>query len=134
MPLGDPKGGEYVYGEIGLPSEISSAYIPSRNPGKSKSFYRDILGMDVTHDSPDAVVLKRATFRIVLYKSENVGVDTGIVFGVDSPFNLHRRFVDEGVVFVRDPSRGPVGVQTSFRDDDGNLLHAADVGGPGIWD
>ncbi|NLL94164.1 MAG: glyoxalase [Thermoplasmatales archaeon] len=134
MPLGDPKGGHFVYGERGLPKNIVSAYIPSRDPEKASRFYVEILGMAATHSSPDAVVLTREGMRLVLKKSDVVGVDTGIVFGVDSPFDLHRRLVDEGVVFTREPTRGPIGVQTSFRDDDGNVLHASDIGGQGIWD
>ena len=60
--------------------------------------------------------------------SEDAGVDTGVYFGVDSPFNTRRRLIDEDVEFVREPVHTPFGTCTSFLDPDGNVLHAIDCG------
>ena len=60
-------------------------------------------------------------------KRDNVGIDTGLYLRTDSPYDLHRRLVDEGVIFVMDPKRTHLGLITSFKDDDGNVLYAIEV-------
>ena len=63
---------------------------------------------------------------ILLVISPNTGVDTGFYLGVDDPYALHRRLIDEGVIFMVDPEMGPIGVYTSFRDTDGNIIRVVD--------
>lgn len=128
MPLGDPGGGNFTYTAEGLPVCIFAGQVPVKDIGRAVAFYRDLLGMEVLYSGERDAVLKRGDARIMLKRSDKTGVDTGIVFGVDNPFDLRRRLIDEGVVFLTAPTRLPMGVYTSFRDDDGNILHAMEIG------
>ncbi|MDR3205882.1 MAG: VOC family protein, partial [Candidatus Methanoplasma sp.] len=78
----------------------------------------------------DSEAVVRRGSAVVLIKKGSVFGDSGIFFGVNDPYALHRRLIDEGVVFVRDPTRGPMGVFTSFLDPDGNTLHAIGIESP----
>ena len=128
MPLGDPHGGFFEYTTEGLPESIGVCTVPVRDIGRSLPFYRDLLGMEVLHEDGDRAYLRRGSCNIILSRSETVGVDTGLYFGVDNPYNTRRRLIDEGVVFTMEPRRGPFGTYTSFRDDDGNIIHAIETG------
>ena len=123
MPLGDPHGGLFEYTDEGLPECTFACTIPVRDVGRSLYFYRDLLGMDVLSFDDTVAYLRRGDCRIILRRSDSVGIDTGLFFGVDSPYNTRRRLIDEGVVFTQEPVRGPFGTYTSFRDDDGNVIH-----------
>lgn len=126
MPLGDPHGGEFTYTDEGLPTDIFAATVPSSDLVASAEFYHDLLGFDVLESHSDRLYMRRGSCTLIFVLSGDVGVDTGIYIGVDNPFDLHRRLIDEGVVFVRDPLNSPIGVYTSFRDCDGNTIHAVD--------
>ncbi|MBP6021137.1 MAG: VOC family protein [Candidatus Methanomethylophilaceae archaeon] len=128
MPLGDPGGGNFTYTGEGLPTCIFAGHVPVRDIDRAVAFYRDLLGMEILYSGEGEAALKRGDARIILRRSDRTGVDTGIVFGVDNPFDLRRRLIDEGVVFLTAPTRMPMGVYTSFRDDDGNILHAMEIG------
>ena len=41
--------------------------------------------------------------------------------------NIHRRLIDEGVIFVIDPKRIDIGLITRFKDDDGNIIGAMEI-------
>jgi catechol 2,3-dioxygenase-like lactoylglutathione lyase family enzyme len=127
MPLGDPGGGSFAYTIEGLPQNIFVAVVPVKDPEKSLSFYRDLLGMEETYRSDNEIGVMRDGARLILRRSDRAGVDTGIYIGVNNPFDLHRRLIDEGVVFVEDPKREPWGVSTSFKDDDGNIIRAIEM-------
>jgi catechol 2,3-dioxygenase-like lactoylglutathione lyase family enzyme len=103
------------------------ATIPCRNIEKALLFYNGLLGMDVLYKTEKEAAVRRNSATLLLKVSEAIGIDTGIFLGVENPYDLHRRLVDEGVVFVKDPFRAPLGVYTSFRDDDGNILHAIEM-------
>ena len=122
MPIGDPHGGNFEYTVEGLPESIFACVIPVRDPGASAGFYSEILGMRELGSDQDSVYMVRGDCRIILRRSEQVGVHVGAVFGVDSPYNTRRRLIDEDVEFVVDPVRGPLGTHTSFLDPDGNVL------------
>lgn len=128
MPLGDPQGGLFKYTDEGLPECVFACTVPVRDVARSLGFYRDVLGMEVLSSGGDVAYLRRGDCRIVLRRSDTVGVDTGILLGVDSPYNTRRRLIDEGVVFTQEPVRGPFGTFTSFRDDDGNIIHCIEGG------
>lgn len=128
MPLGDPHGGEFEYTTEGLPGCIQACTIPARDVARSARFYVDLLGMELLYADEDSAYLVRGGCRIIMQKSDDVGVDTGLYLGVDNPYSTRRRLVDEGVVFVQEPRRGPFGTYTSFRDDDGNIIHAIECG------
>jgi len=127
MPLGDPRGGNFVYTKEGLPENIFAVTIPVKDVPRSISFYRDILKMEVVFENEKEAVVVRGRVTFLLKRSQTFGVDTGVYIGVENPYDLHRRLIDEGVVFVRDPVRGSIGVYTSFRDMDANIIHAIDM-------
>ena len=128
MPLGDPHGGLFEYTDEGLPGSIFACTVPVRDVTRSIGFYRDILGMEVLSSDDSIAYLCRDGCRVILRRSENVGVDTGLYLGVDSPYNTRRRLIDEGVIFTQEPMHGPFGTYTSFRDDDGNVIHCIETG------
>ncbi|HKM13589.1 MAG TPA: VOC family protein [Candidatus Methanomethylophilaceae archaeon] len=126
MPIGDPHGGDFEYTDEGLPQNITAVRVPTRDLSVSIGFYTKLLGMEVIVRKDSHAVLKREGAVILLVVSPDVGIDTGFYIGVDDPYALHRRLIDEGVVFMVDPELGPVGVYTSFRDNDGNIIRAVD--------
>ena len=127
MPIGDPGGGNFIYTNEGLPESIFMAAVPCRDIDRALSFYNELLGMDILYKKENEAAVRRNNAVLLLQVSEVVGIDTGIFIGVENPYDLHRRFIDEGVIFVRDPLRAPMGVYTSFKDDDGNILHAIEM-------
>mgnify|MGYP000987244427 CR=1 FL=1 len=126
MPLGDPQGGDFEYTDEGLPENITAVRVPTKNLSAGMKFYINLLGMDVVTEKESYAVLRRGNAVILMEVSDKVGIDTGFYIGVDDPYALHRRLIDEGVVFMVDPEAGPVGVYTSFRDGDGNVIRAVD--------
>ena len=127
MPLGDPHGGNFIYTKEGLPSGIALVTIPSRDIARSVRFYNGLLKMEVCSQKDDEAILAAGKDLIRIVKSDSVGIDTGIYLRTDSPYDLHRRLVDEGVIFVMDPKRTDLGLITSFKDDDGNIIYAIEV-------
>lgn len=126
MPLGDPHGGDFEYTDEGLPKNIIAVRIPTSDLDTSIGFYSDMLGMEVVARKENHAILRRMDAVILLVVSSSTGIDTGFYIGVDDPYALHRRLIDEGVVFMVDPEMGPIGVYTSFRDTDGNVIRAVD--------
>ncbi len=127
MPLGDPGGGNFTYTVEGLPESLFMATVPCRDITRSIRFYNELLGMETLYQNDKEAAVRRNTATILLKRSDTTGIDTGIFLGVENPYDLHRRLVDEGVIFIRDPIRAPLGVYTSFKDDDGNILHAIEM-------
>ena len=127
MPLGDPHGGNFIYTKEGIPSGIALVTIPSRDIARSVRFYNGLLKMEVCSQNEDEAVLSAGKDLIRLERRENVGIDTGLYLRTDSPYDLHRRLVDEGVIFIMDPKRTHLGLITSFKDDDGNIIYAVEV-------
>lgn len=124
MPLGNPCGiDDFEYTDEGLPSGLSMVTIPVSSLSRA-SFYMDLLDMGVVFEGDGFIILRRSSCVLMLLVSDSYGVDTGVYLQVDSPFRSRCRLMDEGVIFTREPTRGPFGVYTSFRDDDGNVLHA----------
>jgi len=127
MPIGDPGGGNFIYTAEGLPETVFMVAVPCKDIEKALSFYNGLLGMEILYKKEKEAAVRRNGATLLLKVSGTVGIDTGIFLGVDNPFDLHRRLVDEGVVFIRDPFRAPLGVYTSFKDDDGNIIHAIEM-------
>lgn len=127
MPLGDPHGGEFEYTVEGLPATVFAFTVPVADMRRALAFYTGVLGMEVLSEGPEVSCLRRAGCRIMLRTGEP-GVDTGVYLGVDSPYNTHRRLVDEGVRFASDPTRGPFGTSVSLYDSEGNVLHFIETG------
>lgn len=129
MPLGDPHGANFEYTVEGLPESIHASTIPVKDIGRSVRFYTDILRMELLSSDERCAYLVRSNCRIILKKSDKTGIDTGLYFGVDSPYNTRRRLIDEGVVFAQEPKRGPFGTFCSIRDDDANVIHLIEMNG-----
>ena len=127
MPLGDPHGGNFIYTNEGIPSGIALVTIPSKDVGRSVRFYNGLLKMDICGQDDSEAVLSAGKDLIRIVKSDDVGLDTGVYLRTDSVYDLHRRRVDEGVIFVLDPKRTNLGLITSFKDDDGNIIYAIEV-------
>lgn len=128
MPLGDPHGGNFIYTNEGLPKGIVAVSIPSRDIDRSIRFYTELLRMTLRSRDDETAVLSVGKDFIILSWNDSVGIDTGLYLSTESPFDLHRRLIDEGVIFVMDPKRTPLGLITSFKDDDGNIIHAIEIG------
>lgn len=105
---------------------IKAVEIPVNEVSLSVRFYTNLLKLELLSQNEKEAVLGLGENYIILKKSRNTGVDTGIYFGVKDPFEFHRRMVDEGIVFVRHPERGTIGVFASFRDPDVNVLHVVE--------
>ncbi|MCL1810714.1 MAG: VOC family protein [Methanomassiliicoccaceae archaeon] len=127
MPIGDPCGGNFCYTDEGLPESIFMAAVPCKDIGRALSFYNGLLGMDILYRKEKEAAVRRNGATLLLRISDAAGTDTGIFLGVENPYELHRRLVDEGVVFVKEPHRAPLGVFTSFLDLDGNIIHAIEM-------
>ena len=128
MPLGDPHGGNFVYTNEGLPKGVAAVSIPTRDIDRSIRFYTGLLKMTLRSRDDETAILSVGKDIIILRRSDSTGIDTGMYLRTDSPFDLHRRLIDEGVIFVMDPKRTPLGLITSFKDDDGNIIHAIEIG------
>ena len=128
MPLGDPQGGLFEYTDEGLPKAVYACTIPCRDPRRSAAFYTDVLGMELLGQTDAEAYLVREGCRIILRRSDDAGIDTGLYFAVSSPYDSRRRLMDEGVVFENPPERTPFGTRTSIRDDDGNIIHLIESG------
>ena len=128
MPLGDPHGGNFVYTNEGLPKGVAAVSIPTRDIDRSIRFYTGLLKMTLRSRDDETAILSVGKDIIILRRSDSTGIDTGMYLRTDSPFDLHRRLIDEGVIFVLDPKRTPLGLITSFKDDDGNIIHAIEIG------
>ena len=128
MPLGDPHGANFEYTQEGLPEGVFAFTVPVLDIDRSLGFYRDLLGMTVLGQDDGHAYLIRGACRIVLERSEKVGIDMGVYISVDSPYNTHRRLVDEGVGFWSEPRRGPMGTFTAILDPDRNVLRMIETG------
>ena len=128
MPLGDPHGANFEYTVEGLPESIHVCTIPAKDISRAVGFYVDILSMELLSKDDDQAFLVRGNCRIILKRSDATGIDTGLYFGVDSPYSTRRRLIDEGVVFAQEPKRGPFGTFCSIKDDDANIIHLIETG------
>lgn len=130
MPIGDPHGTKnFEYTTEGLPETIFLASVPISDLGQAIRFYRDILHMEVVCQLAEEAYVRRETAVLRLYRCPDVGINTGVYLGVHDPYEFHRRMIDEGVRFRKDPYRTPLGMCTSFLDSDGNTLFAIERGG-----
>src|SRR5579862_2883867 len=103
--------------------------------GRSKTFYRDVLGMPVKFDGDDSVVFDFDTFMLILGDRESakdlLTEDVvGNMRGGTAPCQLvsfvedvdveYARLKAQGVEFIREPVDREWGLRTAhFRDPDG---------------
>ncbi len=124
MPLGDPQGGEFYYTDEGRPTGLVMGTVRVSDLEAAIEFYRDTLLMEPLSETEDKAMLRCGGQFIMLKLSpeEWAGGDTGLYISTSSIYDLHRRLVDEAVVFVQPPERGELGLTAVLSDDDGNLL------------
>jgi len=124
MPMGDPQGANFVYTDEGKPTGLVMATVRVSSLDMAVEFYRDLLKMTPLQETDTEVIMSCGEQMIMLKKSpaEWVGGDTGLVLSTDSIYDLHRRLIDEAVVFAQPPERRELGLTAVLSDDDGNLL------------
>ncbi len=127
MPIGDPHGGNFVYNDEGIPKGIIAVSIPVRNVKQAVEFYCQKLKMKLMSENDTRAVVAVGKQLIILSKSEKTGVDTGLYLKTESPYDLHRRLVEENVIFVMEPKKIDLGLVTSFKDCDNNIIHVVEV-------
>jgi catechol 2,3-dioxygenase-like lactoylglutathione lyase family enzyme len=128
--MGDPMGGEADYQNRGKITRVWMTAIPVSNLDDAVEFYNEVLGLPIQLDSrennwvefgPEEPLSKIALFVPSVHDKRRPGSSTDIVFSTDSIYELHRRLLDEGVVFKKKPERQQWGgLSAIFVDPDGN--------------
>lgn len=132
MPIGDPMGGEVDYQERGKITRVWISTIPVSNLDGAIEFYEEVLGLPVLLDSrennwvefgKDDPLGKLALYVPSSFDKRQPGGETGIVLETDSIYELHRRLVDDGVIFKLKPQRQHWGgLMAVLIDPDGNEI------------
>lgn len=124
MPLGDPKGADFTYTDEGRPTGLVLATVRVSSLDMAVEFYRDLIKLELLHEGDGRAMLRCGPQILLLKESppDWVGGDTGLVLSTDSIYELHRRLVDEAVVFAQPPERNELGLTAVLSDDDGNLI------------
>ncbi|MCE5296631.1 MAG: VOC family protein [Euryarchaeota archaeon] len=132
MPIGDPMGGDAYDLGRGRLKRIWMATVPVTDLEEAADWYRSALGLDILYDRRADNWIEMGMIgqdaRIALYvpkegEERMPGIDTGIMFATESIFEVHRRLVDEGVVFVVKPKKQSWGgLLIVFLDPFGNRL------------
>ncbi len=132
MPIGDPMGGESDYQNRGRITRVWITAIPVSDLDGAVEFYSEVIGLPVLLDSRennwvelgrDDPLGKIALYVPSSFDARQPGGDTGIVLETDSIYELHRRLVDEGVIFRMKPLRQQWGgLMAVFIDPDGNEI------------
>lgn len=121
-------GGDYDYGDIGKVEAVALVMVPVTDIDVAIEFYVETLGMRLEKRSGlMALVSAIGNGRLLLIEPEAgsaliTGGHTGIVFTTSSVYDLHRRMVDQGVVFTRKPMVTRLGLEVEFEDQDGNRM------------
>jgi len=132
MPLGDPMGGDYEYGEESSLKKVWIASIPVSDLDSAVEFYSEVMGMTVVIDARESNWIELGSENdpgnVVLYvPADNArrrpGGHTGLVFRTESIYEVHKRLVDGGARFTLKPERQVWGgLIFSFLDPDGNEM------------
>ena len=130
MPIGDPMGGNETLRDKGKLTRVWMTAIPVSDLDAALEFYMEALGLELLRRDgnwaelgPDEPLGKVALYVAGKDEPRQPGGPTGIVFSCDSMYDVHRKMVDEGVVFKMRPERQPWGgLLAIFLDEDGNEL------------
>ncbi|MBD8066914.1 VOC family protein [Devosia sp. PTR5] len=117
-----------------LRDQDSSAIVAVSDIDRAKTFYRDVLGLEVTEDSGQVVTFRTGATRLVVYVSEYAGTNkaNAVVWGVgDQLETIVSDLRDKGVTFERYEGMDYAeGIHRAgdfrmvwFKDPDGNILH-----------
>lgn len=117
-----------------LRDQDSSAIVAVSDIDRAKTFYRDVLGLEVTEDSGQVVTFRTGATRLVVYVSDYAGTNkaNAVVWGVgDQLETIVSDLRDKGVTFERYEGMDYAeGIHRAgdfrmvwFKDPDGNILH-----------
>lgn len=117
-----------------LRDQDSSAIVAVSDIDRAKTFYRDVLGLEVTEDSGQVVTFRTGATRLVVYVSDYAGTNkaNAVVWGVgDQLESIVSDLRDKGVTFERYEGMDYAeGIHRAgdfrmvwFKDPDGNILH-----------
>jgi catechol 2,3-dioxygenase-like lactoylglutathione lyase family enzyme len=118
------------------------AFVPTRDPGRSRHFYKDTLGLEFVSEDPFALVFKAngIMLRIVNISAvEDFRPAPFTILGwrVSNAETIVRALGEKGIEFERFPGmqqnalgiwRSPSGAQVAwFKDPDGNVLSITEI-------
>lgn len=129
MPIGDPMASNDPREEKGRLTRVWMTGVPVRDLDAALDFYMQTLGLELRRRDGNWAELgpSEPMGKVALYVpregERQPGGVSGVVFSCDSMYDVHRRLVDEGVVFKVKPERQPWGgLMAVFLDPDGNEL------------
>ncbi len=115
--------------EKGRLTRVWMTGVPVRDLDAALDFYMQTLGLELRRRDGNWAELgpSEPMGKVALYVpregERQPGGVSGVVFSCDSMYDVHRRLVDEGVVFKVKPERQPWGgLMAVFLDPDGNEL------------
>jgi catechol 2,3-dioxygenase-like lactoylglutathione lyase family enzyme len=136
MPVGDPMSDDSLYIMRGNVTRVWLASIPVSDLKEAVAFYTQALGLKLQLESlennwaevgPDEPSSKIALYVPNAGDPHQPGGPSGVVLETDSIFELHRKLVDEEVVFKMKPERRPWGgLLAVFLDQDGNEIEVVE--------
>ncbi len=108
-----------------------------RDLARCLTFYRDTLGLQVTHSDPDSVAFQMenqyllllevsAAADLIRSEANALSIEGGprvlLAVGVEDVDAAYEALVAKGVTFLRPPTNQPWGLRTAhFADPEGNL-------------
>ncbi len=94
-----------------------------RDMGSMLGFWKDWIGVRVRYSSEDWSELEMDNIILALHrKTDTSPRDTGIVFNVDDIYSVVSELRKRGVE-VSEPKDIGVGLESLFKDPEGNLYH-----------
>ncbi|MDB5623163.1 MAG: hypothetical protein JWR39_1726 [Devosia sp.] len=117
-----------------LKHKNSSAIIAVRDIAKARTFYADVLGLQLESEDESLLSFRTGETRLVLYRSDFAGTNqaNAVVWGVGDELEaITADLAGKGVRFEHYPGmdlRGDIHHAGTFRmvwfkDPDGNILH-----------
>jgi catechol 2,3-dioxygenase-like lactoylglutathione lyase family enzyme len=118
------------------------AFVPTRDPQKSRRFYEQTLGLEFVSEDPFALVFRAHGVMLRIVNASNVkdfipAPFTILGWRVSSAESTVRALLEKGIEFERFPGvdqnplgiwRSPSGAQVAwFKDPDGNVLSITEV-------
>jgi len=129
MPIGDPMASNDPREEKGRLTRVWMVGVPVNDLDIALDFYMQKLGLELRRRDGNWAELGpgEPMGKVALYVpregERQPGGMSGVVFSCDSMYDMHRRLVDEGVVFKLKPEKQPWGgLMAVLLDQDGNEL------------
>ena len=111
---------------------VGAAILLIENMEKSVTFYRDILGMKIKHESPDWVEFVNESGKAVLAlhpkRTKSSGSPNMLVgFTVNDIENICKQLEEKGVKFYKKLTEESFGKHAIIEDPDGHLISIAEI-------